>query len=53
MLTIKIGVRELGLIVVFLLGLALAAGRVLQRVDTLEHRETYIHGSFALPQEAR
>lgn len=45
-MTIKIGPRELGVIVVFMLGLAVVAGRVLQRVESLESHDTYYHGEL-------
>jgi hypothetical protein len=51
MLTIKIGAKELAAIVVFLLGLAVGAGRLLQRIDTLEQHDTYYHGE--MPKEAK
>lgn len=46
MITIKIGPRELGLVILFLLGLAVAAGKILQRVDTLERSAKFEHGGI-------
>lgn len=46
MLTIKIGPKEFAAILLFLLGVAVGTGRLLQRIETLEKAARFEHGGL-------